>query len=266
MHDNTPAGEINLLPGNSSEEEYGTWIHFAANAVPALRSASVWAQKVSTSSSDYDRVVDSLVIGIKEMKDSVRPGYFKYCPYLGHDSYGDPTYGDSIDQLTFSPYETGAVSSDGFAIQISDWWTNGDEDIKMTHETDDSSDWRYFGTHWHHYLSGSPENNYIYPGPGFQLAKVEWKYGDSSSDDVYLNRSLNRLNWAKSLEYSSLWWFLTGEEEAEVPNGFMDWRNATNYSDTAENWARFVDTSAYFIDVLLMNEANIDTDYNPVMP
>ena len=267
MYDSISVGETNLLPGNSSEEERGTWIHFAANAVPALHSASAWAKKMSVSYADYDRVADNLLLGIETMKDPNRPGYFKYRPYLGDDQYGDPTYGDSIDQLTFSPYETGAVSPDDFAKQISDWWTDGAGDVKMTYETENSSDWRYFGTHWHYYFNDSPENNYIYPGPGFQLAKVEWKYGKSSSDpdNVYLIRSLNRLNWAKSLEYSSLWWFLTGEEEAKVPNGFMDWRNATNYSDTAESWARFVDTSAYFIEVLLMHEADIDTTYNPIM-
>ena len=41
MHDTPPAGTIHLLPGNSSPAEYTAWIHFAANAVPALRSASV---------------------------------------------------------------------------------------------------------------------------------------------------------------------------------------------------------------------------------
>ena len=199
------------------------------------------------------------------MKDQSRPNYFKYRPYLGNNSYGDPTYGDSIDQLTFSPYETGAVSPDDFAKQISDWWTNGDAEIKMTYETEDPSDWRYFGTHWHHYFSGSPENNYIYPGPGFQLAKVEWKYGNASGDPLYSTRSNNRLVWAKSTDNSSLWWFATGEEEAGVPNGFQDWRNANNYYQTAEDWARFVDTSAYFIETLLMNEVGIDTDYNPIL-
>ena len=267
MYDNTPAGSINMLPGNSSEGEYGAWIHFAANAVPALRSASAWAQEVSASPGDYNRVADGLVIGIQTMKDLSRPNYFKYRPYLGNNSYGDPTYGDCIDQLTFSPYETGAIAPDDFAKQISDWWTDGDAEIKMTYETEDPSDWRYFGTHWHYYFEGSPaENNYIYPGPGFQLAKVEWKYGDAFNDATITARSANRLVWAKSTDYSALWWFVTGEEEANVPNGFQDWRNANNYDQDAEVWARFVDTSAYFISTLLMNEAGIDTDYNPILP
>lgn len=265
MYDNTPAGAINMLPGNSSEAEYNTWIHFAANAVPALRSASVWAQKIGVPDDDYDRVANGLVLGIQSMKDLSRPNYFKYRPYE-NGSYGDPTYGDSIDQLTFVPYETGAIPLDDFAGQISDWWTNGDAEIKMTYENNDSKDWRYFGTHWHYYFDERSENNHLNPGPGFQLAKVEWKYGQAIGGTNYTTRSANRLTWGKELAYSSLWWFLTGEKEAKVPNGFQDWRNATNYSDPAENWARFVDSSAYFIEVLLMNEAGIDTNYNPVLP
>lgn len=263
MHDLTPAGLVHLLPGNSTEAEFNTWIHFAANAVPALRSASAWAKKTGGLYGDYDRVADDLVIGIGSMKDSTRPNFFKYRQYLGNNAYSAPTYGDSIDQLTFSPYETGAVTLDGFAKQISDWWTNGDNQIKMTVETANPSDWRYFGTHWHYYFSRNASNAYIYPGPGFQLAKVEWKYGKTYNDLAYVKRSGNRLAWAKGLGYSSLWWFVTGQKEAGVPNGFQDWRNASNYTQTAETWARFSDTSGYFIETLLMNEADIDTSYNP---
>jgi hypothetical protein len=43
----------------------------------------------------------------------------------------------------------------------------------------------------------------------------------------------------------------------------VDWRDSTDYSKRGEKWARFTDTSAYFIEVLLMDEAGIDTDYNP---
>jgi hypothetical protein len=49
-------------------------------------------------------------------------------------------------------------------------------------------------------------------------------------------------------------------------NGFVDWRDATDPSRTGEPWSRFIDTSAYFIEVLLMHEAGIDTDYNPQPP
>ncbi len=262
MHDATPAGAIHLLPGNSNENEYGTWIHFAANAVPALRSVSVWAKKIGAPCNNYDRVADDLLIGIQSMKDPARPNFFKYRPYI-NGSYGNPTYGDSIDQLTFVPYETGAISPDNFAKQISDWWTNGDWEIKMTYQTKRSNDWRYYGTRWHFYFDHRSENNRLTPGPGFQLAKVEWKYGKTANNSIYVNRSRNRLTWGKELRYSSLWWYLTGRSETNVPNGFQDWRDAGNYSSTAENWARFVDSSAYFIEVLLMNEAGIDTDYNP---
>ena len=264
MHDITSAFDIHLLPGNSTIAEYTAWIHFATNAVPALRGASEWAKLFGESFDDYDIVADDLVIGIQSMKDDSKNIYFKFVPYNG-STYGSPSYGDSIDQLVFSPYETGAVPIDDFAGQISDWWTNGDGEIKMTHQTDNSNDWGYYGTHWHYYFGNSPENDYLYPGPGFQLAKVEWKYGNSISSDIYLTRSINRLNWGTLTEYSSLWWFLTNEDEVRVPNGFLDWRNTVNYNQTAEVWARFVDTSAYFIEVLLMNEAEIDTDYNPIL-
>jgi hypothetical protein len=262
MHDTTPAGAIHLLPGNSNESEYGTWIHFAANAVPALRSASVWAKEIGVSYDNYDRIAEDLLIGIHSMKDPARPNFFKYRPYID-GSYGNPTYGDSIDQLTFVPYETGAVSPDIFAGQISDWWTNGDWEIKMTYQTKKLDDWRYYGTRWHFYFDGRSENSRLIPGAGFQLAKIEWKYGRIANNSTYINRSQKRLAWGKELKYSSLWWYNTSQNEANVSNGFQDWRDAENYSNTAESWARFVDSSAYFIEVLLMNEAGIDTDYNP---
>ena len=266
MYDTTPAGSINLLPGNSSTAEYSAWTHFASYAVPALRSASSWAKKVNAPYADYDRVADGLVIGIQSMKDAgTWHNYYKFRPYE-NGVYGAPQYGDSVDQLTFSPYETGAVSVDAYAGEISDWWTEGDGGgVKMTYQSNDSSDWRYFGTRWHYYFDGRAENNYLYPGPGFQLAKVEWKYGNSTNNSTYTDRSQKRLDWAKGTAYSSLWWFATGEIESKIPNGFQDWRDSNNYSHEAEVWARFVDTSAYFIEVLLMNETGLDTDYNPII-
>jgi len=267
MYNNTPAGTINLLPGNSSPAEYIAWIHFAAYAVPALRAASVWANMRGevALAFDYTALVDNLVIGIQTMKDeSSQKNYFKFRPYA-NGAYGAPTYGDSIDQLVFSPYETGAIPPDEFAGQISDWWTNGDGQLKMTYQTNDESDWRYFGTRWHYYFTDQSESDYLYPGPGFQLAKVEWKYGQVlGGNNEYLARSDKRLKWGTLTNYSALWWFLTGEQEVKTPNGFLDWRSANNYSSTAEGWARFVDSSAYFIEVLLMNNAGIDSDYNPI--
>ncbi len=262
MHDQTPAGSVHLLPGNSNESEYGTWIHFASNAVPALRSASVWAKKRNSPYQDYDRVADDLVLGIASMKDPAKPNFFRYRSYQ-NGSYGPPQYGESIDQLAFSPYETGAIAIDDFAKQVSDWWTFGDSEIQMTYQADDPANWRYFGTRWHFYFSANDENNRLTPGPGFQLAKVEWKLGKSYNDSVYSGRSNNRLAWGMEQNYSSLWWFATGETEAGAPNGFQDWRDAADYFSVAEKWARFVDSSAYFIEALLMNKAGIDTNYNP---
>ena len=262
MHDTTPAGSIHLLPGNSTPQQYDAWILFAAYAVPGLRAASVWAQQVGAAHEDYDRVADDLVVGLQAMKDSTRNIYFRLVPWES-GSYGAPTHGTSIDQLTFLPIETGAVSVDEFAGGVSDWFTNGDAQFSMTHPTTDPMDWRYFGTHWNWFFAGAPENDRLYPGPGFQLAKVEWKYSVAASDDLYATRAHKRLNWARNLEYSALWWFLTGEVDANTPNGFVDWRDSTDYSKRGEKWARFVDTSAYFISVLLMDEVGIDTDYNP---
>jgi hypothetical protein len=265
MHDTTPARAIHLLPGNSTPPHSDAWIHFAGYAVPALRAASVWAQRVGAPHADYDRVASELASGLQSMKDPSRNIYFRYVPWQ-NGSYGAPTHGASIDQLTFVPVEIGAVPVDAFAAGISDWFTEGDAELSMTHPTQDPSDWRYFGTHWNWFFAGAPENDRLYPGPGFQLAKLEWKVGTALGAPVYTTRSLRRLDWGRKLEYSALWWFLTGEEESTTPNGFVDWRDSTNYSKRGENWARFVDTSAYFIEVLLMHEAGIDTDYNPLAP
>ncbi|MCK5416216.1 hypothetical protein KAI92_02195 [Candidatus Parcubacteria bacterium] len=254
MYDTTPANKVKLLPGNSSENEFTTWIHFAANAVPALRSASRCADMNGASDSNYLRVANDLVSGIELMEDADGYGlYFRYIPYE-NGSYGYPTYGDDIDQLTFVPIETGAIVNDSFAQGVSDWWTDN-----MTYQISDETNWRYWGTHWHRYSDNRPENEYLYAGPGFQLAKAEWKSGRT-------DRSFSRLEWGRSLNYSSLWWFMTGEKEVKVPNGFLDWRNSQNYSQVSEDWARFTDTSAYFIEALLMNEVEIDTDYNPITP
>ena len=265
MHDTTPAVAIHMLPGNSTEPHYDAWIHFAGYAVPALRAASVWAQRMDAPHADYDRVAAQLVAGLQAMKDTSRNVYFRYVPWEG-GGYGAPTHGASIDQLAFVPVETGAVPVDAYAPGISDWFTNGDGQISMTHPTRDPNDWRYFGTHWNWFFAGAPENDRLYPGPGFQLAKLEWKIGVATGAPLYETRSRNRLNWGRRLEYSALWWFLTGEEEAMTPNGFVDWRDSTDYSNTGESWSRFIDTSAYFIEVLLMHEAGIDTDYNPQLP
>jgi hypothetical protein len=265
MHDSTPAGAIGLLPGNSTEPHFDAWIHFAGYAVPALRAASVWAQRLGQPHADYDRVAAALAAGLQAMKDPVRGIYYRHVLWQGQ-GYGPPTHGASIDQLTFVPVEAGAVPVDSFAAGISDWFTDGDGQIQMTHPTRDPNDWRYFGTHWNWFFAGAPENDRLYPGPGFQLAKLEWKVGVATGNPLYTTRSLRRLDWGRRLEYSALWWYLTGEVDATVPNGFVDWRDSTDYSKRGENWARFVDTSAYFIEVLLMHEAGIDTDHNPLPP
>ena len=133
----------------------------------------------------------------------------------------------------------------------------------MTYLTADSSDWRNYGTRYRYSFSPAPENNNLYPGPGLQLAKVEWKYARKTGDTVTLDRARKRFDWARSASYSNLWLGSGGTQEANVPNGLVDWRDATNYSHKADNWARFVDTSAYFIEVTLMLEYGVDTRYVP---
>ncbi|HZO10340.1 MAG TPA: thrombospondin type 3 repeat-containing protein, partial [Myxococcota bacterium] len=212
----------------------------------------------------YDRVAADLVVGLQAMRDpGSRSLYRRFVPWQG-SRYGAPTYGASIDQLSFVPVEVGAVAPDAFAARISDWYTDGEPGLVMTHPTRDPGDWRYFGTHWNWYFAGAPENDRLYPGPGFQLAKLEWKLGIATGDPVYVERSRRRLDWGRRLEYSALWWFLTGEQEAGAPNGIVDWRDSTDPSQRGEVWARFVDTSACFIEALLMHEAATDTDHNPL--
>jgi hypothetical protein len=78
-----------------------------------------------------------------------------------------------------------------------------------------------------------------------------------------LERARRRLDWARSPAGSNLWLGISGQMEANVPNGIVDWRDATSYSHKADNWARFVDTSANFIEVVLMVEGGIDTKLVP---
>jgi hypothetical protein len=61
--------------------------------------------------------------------------------------------------------------------------------------------------------------------------------------------------------YSNLWWGASGTQEAGVGNGIVDWRLANDQSQSAQGYERFLDTSAYFAEVLLMLYFGTDTSY-----
>ncbi len=220
-----------LVRGNASGNDL--WVSDSAMSVAALRCLDQWAVTAGkTKSFDYAALADTIAAGLRQLKDNgARKNFFKY---RSSGSGYAPTYGDSIDQLCFLPYEADALDPvDPFCRAVSDWWTTGSGGIDMTYPTATTNDWRSFGTHWHSYFTARPENDYLYPGPGLQLAKVEWKYAQRTGDPVALDRAQKRLQWAAGTNYSRLWFGDTGTTEANVPNGLMDWRNSTNYASTA---------------------------------
>jgi hypothetical protein len=252
-----------LQKSNSTSADM--WITDSSYAAAALKCADRWATVAGkTKNYAYGTYATNLGTGITNMKDT---GSWKNFYRYRANSDGSKNYGDCIDQLCFAPFEANAVSvSDSFAGQISDWWTDPgtSSTFKMTYQTNDSTNWRYFGTHWHYYFNGSADNSYLYPGPGLQLAKVEWKYGNATNNSTYKDRAAKRFQFANSTSYSNLWWGATGQTESGVGNGIVDWRSQDNYNTTANQWDRFVDTSAYFIEVCAMVMYNVDTSYTPV--
>jgi hypothetical protein len=257
-----------LVRANSSGADL--WISDSAYSAMGLRCLDRWAEDLGQEKSfDYTAMADEITAGLNRLKDNSRKkGFFRY-----RDSSRRyvPTYGDRIDQLCFLPYEADVLdASEPFARAISDWWTNGSDGIRMTARPADPNDWRYYGTHWKYFFSlpstrkyRKAENSRVYPGVGLQLAKVEWKHARKTGDAAALNRARRRFHWARSTRHSNLWLGANGVIEANVPNGLVDWRDAINYKKKAENWARFVDTSAYFIEALLMLEYRVDTRYVP---
>jgi hypothetical protein len=250
-----------MVRGNGTTADL--WLTDSALSAAGLRCLEQWAMTVrSGDPAAYHTLADSICGGLRQMKDrSTRPEFFRFRDHSHQDS---PAYGDSIDQTCFLPYEADVLDpKDPFAKQISDWWTLGDGDIQMTPHTDNPTDWRYYGTHWHHYFESRAENQYLYPGPGLQLAKMEWKHAHAASDPELLARARRRLAWAVQSSYSALWFGASEKTEANVPNGVAEWRDAEQYAHTAEDWDRFVDTSAYLIEVTLMVCFDTDTKYVP---
>jgi len=244
---------------HSTASLHNLWISDAVYSAAALRCLSVWSKQIGKPGAEYADMAHKISSGIDAMRDKSGSFYKFRDNKQGYQA----TYGDSVDQLCFFPYQAGLVKPDASARRMSDWWTNGDGRIKMTPETSNASDWRYFGTRWHYYFDGRASSNYLYPGPGLQLAVVEWKVGRALKDKTLTERAGHRFEWANRKDRSALWFGVTGENEAGIPNGIVDWRDGGNYTHTAPHGDRFVDTSAYFIEAALMICWNEDTSYVP---
>lgn len=244
------------------------WITDSVMSACALKCAHQWASLTGRSTSfNYDSRANSIKNGVSNMRDT---GGWKNFYRVRQASEGYAArYGDAVDQLCFLPFESGLIPmSDGFADDISNWWTNGGSGLKMTKETSNSSSWKYYGIHWHYYFAGSPENEFLYPGPTLQLGKVEWKISKSNSysssvRNTMKDRADRRYAFANSTSKSNLWFGANGYSEASVPNGLVDWRDSNNYNNKAGDWERFVDTSSYMIQMTLMIIFNEDTTYLP---
>jgi hypothetical protein len=239
------------------------WVSDSSYAVMALRCLDAWARAAGkTEPFDFSALADEIAGGLQGLKDDRHiKSFYRYRE--GGRSFR-LTYGDRIDQLCFLPYEADVLDpGEGFARSVSDWWTEGADGVRMTFQTDDPADWRYYGTRLRHSFAGDKETGYLYPGAALQLAKVEWKHAARTGAAATLDRARKRFDWVRSTTYSNLWMGANGDTEANVGNGVVDWRDTTNYSATPGNWARFVDTSANFIQVVLMLEFGVDTKYIP---
>lgn len=206
----------------------------------------------------YLTYASNLQTGINGLKDTGSAKNFRR--FLDQSAGYVPSYGEAYDQLCHLPYEADVIVPGTYCKSLCDWWQDN-----MTYQTTNASDWRYYGTTWHLYFAGSPENDYLYPGPALQMAKTEWKYYKVTGDTAYRTRAANRLMFADGTNYSNLWMGANGQSEAGVPNGIVDWRSALDYNTKASDWARFADTSAYFIEVVLMIIFDTDTTYQPVL-
>lgn len=241
------------------------WLTDSVLAIVGLRCLERWSAAIGQGDPmAYRGLADSLVAGLGQMKDT---GWWHNFYRLREHSRKDaPGYGDCVDQICFLPFEADVLpASDPFARQISDWWTSGTDSVAMTYGAKDAQDWRFYGTRWHHFFAPKPEENYLYPGPSSQLAKMEWKSGHATGDKELMARARHRLEWATSPQYAGLWLGATGESEAGVPNGVVDWRDSQNRPHAAAQWVRFVDTSAYLIETTLMVCFDKDTNYLPAL-
>lgn len=240
------------------------WLNDSAWAQPAFKALARYQAKghiPAPGNFNYTTRAGDLVIGMGLAKDNgTRKNFFRYRER--NNAYA-PTYGDRIDQLCFVPYETDSVPpSEDFCGSVSNWWTTGGT---MTLNHTNSSLWTYYGTKWKHFFAGSEENNRLTPGPGLQLAKVEWKHYKATGNTAYRTRAEQRFTFARSTARSNLWMGArAGWTEAGVANGITDWRDA-NTKVSAPTWQRFADTSAYFIQVLIMVTYDEDCTVQPLL-
>lgn len=255
----------NFLVSNSSSKYNleisggNYWTVDSAYAVPGLQCAVAWAQAMGQPSSVYSSwqtTASSLQQGLTSMEDPTWHVFYRYLNGQGKKTYGNPAV---VDNTCFSPYETNALTVNGatFASSVSDSFTygyGGSPDMTPYNDKNSTtSAWQYFGT----YLASN--SSHLSPGGGLELAKVEWKQGSTA----LANRAALRYQWAYGTAYSDLWFGATGQTESGVANGILDWRDATSYSSTPATWQRFIDTSAYFIEVSLMLDSGVDTTYTP---
>lgn len=249
-HENKKYG---LMNGPASSPDL--WLTDAVAADDGLRCLSRWASGLKRPDPRYSAAADRLTAGILAMKERGDWGcFYRVRPQSQGFRAG---YGDGLDQICFLPSEADILPpGDPYTRQISDWWTYGGNEFSMTPQTADPTDWRYFGLHWHHYFAPRPENAYLYPGPGLQLAKAEWKYANKTGDAEVRARAVRRLRWAAMGRYADLW-------QPKDGGGLIDWRDGANQPHTAEKWTRFIDTSGYFVQVTLMVNFGRDTRYMP---
>ena len=252
------------------------WTVDSSLAVAGLRCVAKWSAENGKSVALDDaatspaQLADQLAAGLEKMKDqSASKGFYKFL----NSKDGSRSYGGNLDQLCFVPYETDALDASAeFAREISDFWTDGANGKRMTYQTNDPKSWTYFGTRWHLYDDkNNTESDRLTPGPGLQLAKVEWRYAHKNGDKTLRERAMNRFQFANSPQYSDLWLGADNRSEAGVAGGIVDWREAAQTDNKgatgrAPDWQRFVDTSAYFIEVTLMAFWDKDTKYIPDDP
>lgn len=220
----------------------------------ALRCLAAWASSLGKPD-PYSQAADAGSARLWEMADAA-PGPYAFRRYL--DGNGHATYGDKFDNICYAPFETGAldekmsrpgdISGTPYGALISDWWTQN-----MTYQSDPSQ-----GTLLMKYNVPNAWNARLSPGGSLELAKVEWRVGRK-------DRARARFYWvARSSGLTN------AVTEARVAGGILDWRQNSALSaqtpkgsKTAAPWERFIDTSAYFIEVARMLWQDQDTKYIP---
>jgi len=230
----------------------------------ALRCLAAWAVAIRQPDL-YSAPADADVAFLWGMADaSPMPcGFFSYT-----DGAGRPTHNSKVDNICFAPFESSALNAKAsrpgditgtpFASLISDWWTQN-----MTRNKNPSH-----GTLLTRFDSPNVWNSRLSPGGSLELAKVEWRVGRR-------DRARARFDWVAGTAD------LIGRgAEAGTKGGIIDWLQVSNQfpdggtdigdsyqlpkgTKTPLGWERFIDTSAYFIEVARMLWQHQDTQYVP---